>query len=78
MPKAKSCERSEQPFRAWEDVTIPPLEFEILYKEKILTGIKDIEDAKHLRNMFKEILSEEKFKKCQIVIGEELENLKMK
>jgi len=57
---------------------IPPLEFEILYKEKILTGIKDIEDAKHLRNMFKEILSEEKFKKCQIVIGEELENLKMK
>ena len=21
MPKAKSCERSEQPFRAWEDVT---------------------------------------------------------
>ena len=57
---------------------IPPLEFEILYKEKILTGIKDIEDAKHLRNIFKEILSEEKFKKCQIVIDEELKNLKMK
>jgi hypothetical protein len=51
---------------------IPPLEFEILYKEIVLTGKKDIEDARHLRNLFKDILSEDKFKECGEVIRSEL------
>jgi hypothetical protein len=41
---------------------IPPLEFEILYKEIVLAGDKDLADAKHLRKFFSDILSEEKFK----------------
>lgn len=47
---------------------IPPLEFEILYKEIILAGKKDLEDAQHLRILFKEILNEAKFKECEEVI----------
>lgn len=50
---------------------IPPLEFEILYKEIILAGKKDIEDARHLRELFKEILKEDKFKECKQVIMQE-------
>ncbi len=50
---------------------IPPLEFEILYKEIILTGKKDIEDARHLRVFFKDILKESKFKECKKVILED-------
>lgn len=50
---------------------IPPLEFEILYKEIILKGKKDIEDAKHLRTFFSEIIKEEKFKEYgPIILGE--------
>ncbi|VVB81322.1 Uncharacterised protein [uncultured archaeon] len=37
------------------EFNIPPIEFEILYKELILKGKKDIEDAKHLRTFFSEI-----------------------
>jgi len=47
---------------------ISPLEFEILYKEIVLAGKKDMEDAKHLRIFFKDILKEEKFKECRSVI----------
>ncbi|MBW2981855.1 hypothetical protein KY343_03150 [Candidatus Woesearchaeota archaeon] len=50
---------------------IPPVEFEILYKEIILGGKKDIEDAKHLRTFFSDILKEERFKKYEIIIREE-------
>ena len=50
---------------------IPMLEFEILYKEIILGGKKDLEDAKHLRTFFSEILKEENFKKCKEVIKHE-------
>jgi len=49
---------------------IPPIEFEILYKEIVLTGKKDIEDAKHLRTFFADILDKEKFKKYEKVIRE--------
>jgi|SRR3989344_4649094 len=50
---------------------IPPIEFEILYKEIILTAKKDIEDARHLRTFFSEILSKEKFKDCEKIIRED-------
>jgi len=51
---------------------IPPLEFEILYKELVLKGEKDIEDAKHLRSFFCEILKEEKFTEYEPIVKAEL------
>ncbi|MBU1051122.1 MAG: hypothetical protein KJ718_01055 [Nanoarchaeota archaeon] len=51
---------------------IPPIEFEILYKEIILTGKKDLEDANHLRAIFSDILKEEKFKEYEPIIRGEL------
>ena len=51
---------------------IPPLEFEILYKEIILNGKKDIEDAKHLRIFFSEIVKKEKFREYEPIIRSEL------
>jgi len=51
---------------------IPPLEFEILYKEIILAGKKDLEDARHLRALFSDILKQEKFKEYKPIIEEEL------
>lgn len=52
---------------------IPMIEFEILYKELVLGGKKDLEDAKHLRTFFEEDLSEEKFKQCEEVIRNEID-----
>jgi len=49
---------------------IPPVEFEILYKEIRLASPKDFEDASHLRKMFSDILSEDKFKKYKSIIEE--------
>ncbi len=49
----------------------PPLEFEILYKEKVLGSSKDIMDAKHLRTMFAGILSPEKFKELGVLFDRE-------
>ena len=51
---------------------IPPLEFEILYKETVLKGKKDIEDARHLRTFFSEIIKEKNFKEYEPVIKGEL------
>lgn len=51
---------------------IPPIEFEILYKELILAGKKDIEDARHLRTFFSDILDENKFKEYEPIIKEDL------
>ncbi len=51
---------------------IPPLEFEILYKEIILTSKKDVEDARHLRIFFKDILKEDRFRECEKVVRGEL------
>ncbi len=51
---------------------IPPLEFEILYKEIILNGKKDLADARHLRVFFSEILKKENFKEYENIIREEL------
>jgi len=47
---------------------IPPIEFEILYKEIVLGNKKDIADAKHLRTFFSDIIKEEKFKEYEKVI----------
>lgn len=47
---------------------IPPLEFEILYKEIVLGGEKDLEDARHLRTLFSEILKDEKFKEYRKIV----------
>src|SRR3989338_8599958 len=47
---------------------IPPIEFEITYKELVLKGKKDIEDASHLRTFFSGMLKEEKFKEYKKVI----------
>lgn len=47
---------------------IPPLEFEILYKEIVLAGDKDKADAKHLRTFFSEILRKERFNEYRKVI----------
>jgi hypothetical protein len=51
---------------------IPMLEFEILYKEQVLAGKKDIDDAKHLRAVFEDILKEENFKKVESIIAHEI------
>jgi len=53
------------------EFNIPPLEFEILYKEIVLAGKKDIEDAKHLRIFFKDILDDKKFRECEKMILED-------
>ena len=51
---------------------IPPLEFEILYKEIILGSKKDLADAKHLRAFFSDILKTEKFIEYENIIKSEL------
>ena len=54
------------------EFSVPPIEFEILYKEMLLGGEKDIADARHLRTLFAELVQEEKFKKYKAIIGAEL------
>ena len=51
---------------------IPPIEFEILYKEIILKGKKDIADARHLRIFFSDIVNNKKFEEYEKIIREEL------
>lgn len=50
---------------------IPPIEFEILYKEKVLGGKKDMEDAKHLRVFFSDIISDERFDEYRKLMEDE-------
>ncbi|MBW2984262.1 hypothetical protein KY361_04055 [Candidatus Woesearchaeota archaeon] len=52
---------------------VPPIEFEILYKEIILSGKKDIEDARHLRTFFSQTLKKENFIKFKRIIEHEAE-----
>ena len=51
---------------------VSPFEFEILYKEIVLGSEKDIADARHLRDFFKDILKNEKFKEFEKIIRLEL------
>ena len=50
---------------------IPPIEFEILYKEKVLKSDKDKKDALHLRTFFSEILDDKRFKEYELIISQE-------
>lgn len=50
---------------------IPPIEFEILYKEIVLGSKKDLADAKHLRTFFAKIITEENFQKYKPIIENE-------
>lgn len=54
------------------DFKVPPIEFEILYKEIVLAGDKDIADALHLRTFFSEIIKKDRFKKYEPIIRGEL------
>lgn len=54
------------------EFNVPPIEFEILYKELVLKGKKDIEDARHLRVIFSELTNEDKFKEYEPIIRQEL------
>ena len=51
------------------ELKIPPIEFEISYKELMLKGKKDIEDARHLRTFFSDILKVERFKEYEMIKG---------
>ena len=51
---------------------IPPVEFEILYKEIILSTKKDFEDANHIRAFFSKLLKEERFEEYGNIIKAEL------
>ena len=51
---------------------IPPIEFETLYKELVLKSKKDMEDAKHLRTFFSELIKPENFKRYKPIIMSEL------
>ncbi|MBI3033856.1 hypothetical protein HYY72_01745 [Candidatus Woesearchaeota archaeon] len=50
---------------------IPPLEFEILYKELALGSEKDLYDARHLRAVFSSLLKEENFLKFRKMINDD-------
>ncbi len=52
------------------ELKIPPIEFEILYKEIVLRSEKDLDDAKHLRETFKGMLKDEKLKIYERMIRE--------
>ncbi|MBI2133414.1 hypothetical protein HYU11_01890 [Candidatus Woesearchaeota archaeon] len=47
---------------------IPQIEFEILYKEIVLGSEKDLSDARHLRETFKDRLKNENFKEFEKII----------
>jgi len=47
---------------------IPPIEFEILYKEIILGSEKDFADAGHLREFFSDMIKKEKFDEYEKII----------
>ena len=50
---------------------VPPIEFEILYKEQILRSPKDIADARHLRTLFSDFITEAKFKIFEHIITDQ-------
>ena len=72
--KAKYYEFSHPQLLKVEDFEfkVPPLEFEILYKEIILRSKKDLEDARHLRAFFSDILDNARFKEYEKIIRQEL------
>lgn len=71
--KAKAFEFKYPPKMKIKDfeIKVSPIEFEILYKERVLASDKDLADAKHLRTFFSSIIKEEKFKEYEKIIKEE-------
>jgi len=53
-------ERIKVVFKNNQYIFIPPLEMQIVYKEEVLKSEKDLEDALHLREVFKEKIDEKK------------------
>ena len=51
-----------------QEIFISPIEMQIAYKEAILKSEKDLEDALHLREIFKEIISEKEIEKLKKVM----------
>ncbi len=51
-----------------KEIFISPIEMQIAYKEEKLKNEKDMEDALHLREVFSEIISEEKIQKYKEMI----------
>jgi len=47
---------------------IPPIEFEILYKELLLSSQKDMADARHLREFFSDIINKSKLEEYKNLI----------
>jgi len=50
-----------------KEILISPLELQIAFKEVVLKSPKDIEDARHLRNIAKSHLNEKLIKVCVFV-----------
>jgi len=47
---------------------IPPIEFEILYKELLLSSQKDMADARHLREFFSDLINKSKLEEYKNLI----------
>jgi hypothetical protein len=52
-------------------VFISPIELQIAYKEEVLKSEKDIEDALHLREVFKDVIDEKKIEEYKKLIWKE-------
>jgi predicted nucleotidyltransferase len=52
-------------------IFISPLELQIAYKEEVLKSEKDVEDALHLREVFKDVIDENKIKEYKKLIWKE-------
>jgi hypothetical protein len=54
-----------------KSIFISPIEVQIAYKEEVLKSEKDLEDALHLREVFKEKIDERKIEELKKVIKDE-------
>ena len=52
-------------------IFISPIELQIAYKEEVLKSEKDIEDALHLREVFKDVINEKKIEEYKKLIWKE-------
>ncbi|MAG78295.1 hypothetical protein CL616_02920 [archaeon] len=53
-----------------QEIIISNLELQIAFKEKILKSPKDLEDARHIRNIAKDYLDLELIKKYEVLLNE--------
>jgi hypothetical protein len=52
-------------------IYISPIELQIIYKEEVLKSEKDIEDALHLREVFKNVIDEKKIEEYKKIVWRE-------